>query len=227
MHYPHCPNPDKVALLRTGAHVRRRLAANPAAHKVAVDGAELWSLGKFLSDSDCDILTKIVDSAARPSAVLDHGYNEVWRTSYSGDVDPTDPFIKMVERRIDDLLGLPGEWGETIQGQRYEPGQEFKEHMDWFWTHAPYWKTEAKRGGQRAFTAMVFLNDVAAGGETHFPNIGVTITPERGALLIWNNAGPDGSLNQNTLHAGTKVTDGVKYIITKWYRSRPWNPHRA
>ena len=34
-------------------------------------------------------------------------------------------------------------------------GQEFKPHMDWFWTKAPYWKTEAKRGGQRAITAMI------------------------------------------------------------------------
>jgi len=24
------------------------------------------------------------------------------------------------------------------------------------------------------------------------------------------------------MHAGTPVTEGVKYIITKWYRVRPW-----
>ena len=39
MDYPPCPNPDKVALMRLGAHVRRRLAADPAVHKVPVDRA--------------------------------------------------------------------------------------------------------------------------------------------------------------------------------------------
>ncbi|HQN55147.1 MAG TPA: 2OG-Fe(II) oxygenase, partial [Novosphingobium sp.] len=123
---------------------------------------------------------------------------------------------------IDDLLGIPHEWGETIQGQRYEPGQEFREHMDWFWTKAKYWKDEARRGGQRGITAMAYLNDVEAGGATEFLNLGISIAPQRGALIVWNNAGIDGSLNQATLHAGRPVEAGVKYVITKWYRSRKW-----
>ena len=30
----------------------------------------------------------------------------------------------------------------------YEVGQEFKYHLDLFWTRADYWKDEAKRGGR-------------------------------------------------------------------------------
>ena len=220
--YADCPNPDKLALLRTGAHVRRRLDADPGAQKVPVDKAEIWAIANFIAPDECDRLIGLINRTAQPSAVLDHGNVGQWRSSYSGDVDPTDPFVQMIERRIDDLLGIPHEWGETFQGQRYQPGQEFKQHMDWFWTKAPYWKREAKRGGNRSFTAMAYLNDVEEGGTTDFINLGVSIPPQRGALIVWNNAAPDGALNQYTLHAGRPVVRGVKYVITKWYRTRKW-----
>jgi prolyl 4-hydroxylase len=52
--------------------------------------------------------------------------------------------------------------------------------------------------------------------------VGKTFQPETGKLLCWNNARPDGSVNPNTLHHGMKVRQGVKYVITKWYREREW-----
>ena len=33
---------------------------------------------------------------------------------------------------------------------------------------------------------------------------------------------PDGSVNPSTIHQGMKVRAGVKYVITKWFRERPW-----
>ena len=197
MYYPECPNPDKLALLRAGAQVRRRLEAEPNAYKVPVETAEIWSIPEFVSADECARLIAEVNRTAKPSDLLDQGYGHerAHRTSYSGDFNSDDPFVKMIERRIDDTLGLPHENGETIQGQRYDVGQEFRAHMDWFWTKAPYWKREEQQGGQRCFTAMLYLNDVEEGGETHFHNIGVTIAPQQGALIVWNNAGLDGSLN--------------------------------
>ena len=222
MQYPPSPNPDKAALARLGLQVRERLEADPGVYRVPVEAAEIWAVSDFLAPAECDEMITLIDRTAEPSRVLDHGYNQVWRSSYSGDVDRNDSFVKMIERRIDDLLGIPHENGETMQGQRYEPGQEFKPHMDWFWTKAPYWKEEAQRGGQRSVTAMIYLNDVEEGGTTDFPNIGVSIPPQRGALIVWNNACVDGSLNQATIHAGRPVIKGVKYVITKWYRTRKW-----
>lgn len=220
--YPPCPNPDKEALLRVGDMVRRRLGNDPYVERVPVQAAEIWAVPDFVSAAECEQLIAMIDRTAKPSKVLDHGYTQAWRTSYSGDVDRHDRFVQMIERRIDDLLGIPHEWGETMQGQRYLAGQEFREHMDWFWTKAPYWKTEARRGGQRSITAMVYLNAVEEGGETDFKNVGVSIPPQPGALIVWNNATPEGDLNAYTLHAGTPVIRGTKYVITKWYRTRTW-----
>lgn len=216
------PNPDKAALIRTGNAVRKRLSADSTIQRIPVNQAEIYAVSQFLSPAECEQLIAMIDGVAQPSRVFDHGYGANYRTSYSGDVVRDDPFVRMVERRIDDLLGIPHAFGETIQGQRYLPGQEFKPHMDWFFTKAAYWQEEARRGGQRCHTAMVYLNQVDEGGTTDFTRIGVSVPPQQGAMLLWNNFRADGTPNDDTMHAGTPVVRGVKYIITKWYRTRKW-----
>jgi prolyl 4-hydroxylase len=219
-------HPDRFALSRLGAKVRARLASNPAVYKFPVEKAEIWAVGDFLSARDCARMVELVDDVAQPSKTfeMDDGkvYGPRFRTSYSGDVDPWDPFIQRIQRRIDDLLGIDPSFGETVQGQRYEVGQEFRSHFDWFPPDAPYWPREMTRGGQRSFTTMAFLNDVEAGGTTDFTAIGLSIEPKPGVLLIWNNATPEGVPNKWTMHAGMPVLAGTKYIITKWYRTRKW-----
>lgn len=214
--------PDQDALRRVGTAVRARLAADPKVYKVPTDVAELFAVGDFLTQTECRRLVAMIDVVARPSKLYEGEYGEDFRTSYSGDLDRTDPFVRGIARRIDDLLGVNGETGEAIQGQRYLPGQQFKPHNDWFYPDQEYWPMERKNGGQRAWTAMAFLNEVEAGGETQFTEVGINIEPRPGVLLVWNNALPDGTPNEGTMHAGTPVEKGVKYVITRWYRTRRW-----
>jgi prolyl 4-hydroxylase len=218
-------NPDRAALVRVGNRVRARLASDPAMIRIPIEQAELFTMAGFLSPTECDRFTAMIDTVAKPSTLYSTSYDSGVRTSYSGDVDPTDLFVRMVTRRLDDLLGLDGSWGETVQGQRYEAGQEFKLHCDWFPTDSEYWAIESHQGGQRSWTAMVYLSDVEDGGATEFPYLDYSNWPQRGSLLVWNNISPDGEPNIMTLHAGNQVVRGTKYIITKWYRTRPWGVH--
>jgi prolyl 4-hydroxylase len=41
-------------------------------------------------------------------------------------------------------------------------------------------------------------------------------------MLIWNNMNPDGTPNELTIHEGMPVVEGVKYIVTKWFREGRW-----
>lgn len=214
--------PDQDALARIGAKVRARLDADPQVHKVPVTNAEIYTMGGFLDPGECFRLVAMIDGVAQPSTLYSDFSRQDYRTSYSANLDHWDSMVMMIQRRIDDLLGMPPENGETIQGQRYEPGQQYREHCDWFPTNAEHWKIERKRGGQRSWTAMIFLNDVEEGGHTEFPNLGAKVTPQRGAILIWNNATVEGVPNQYTLHAGRPPVKGTKHIITKWYRCRKW-----
>ena len=214
--------PDKDALARVGESVRKRLKADPQVYQVETDKAEIFAIGDFLSAEECKRLCTMIDLVAKPSTLHEQDYASGFRTSYSGDLDPSDSFVKSISRRIDDLLGIAPKCGEAIQGQRYLPGQQFKPHNDWFYTSEKYWELERKRGGQRCWTAMAFLNEVEEGGETHFTEVGIKIEPKPGVLLVWNNALPDGTPNEGTIHAGTPVQKGAKYVITKWYRTREW-----
>lgn len=216
------PNPDRKALARVGEQVRARLLADPGVYRVPCEAVEMFTISNFLDAGECGAMMALIDDVARPSTAYDHGFGTGYRTSYSGDVDQSHSLVQMIERRIDDCLGLDPAFGESVQGQRYAQGQEYRAHNDWFWPRTSYWKQERLHGGQRCWTAMIYLNEVEAGGETHFTRAHMSIPPQPGLLLMWNNAKPDGALNVDTMHAGEPVLQGTKYIITKWYRTRKW-----
>lgn len=217
------PNPDRKALARVGRLVRTRIAADPGVYRVPVEGGEIFAVADFMSPEECGQMIALIDAVARPSRLFEDVHIEHYRTSWSGDVDGTDSFVRMIERRLSDLIGLDLAWSESVQGQRYEPGQEYRDHCDWFDTTAAYWKEEVHRGGQRSWTAMVYLNAVESGGATEFRNLGISFDPQPGVLLLWNNATPEGAVNPQMLHAALPVDRGVKYVITKWFRTREWS----
>jgi prolyl 4-hydroxylase len=216
------PHVDRAALEKVGRSVRARLANDPAVWHAPVPNAEIAIVSDFLSAQECAQVMAMVDTVAQPSATYEADHDSSIRSSYSGDVDRYDPFVRMIERRIDDLLGMPSSYGETMQGQRYGVGQQFKAHYDWFATHTKYWEGERSKGGQRSWTAMIYLNDVEEGGQTVFERAGLNATPKQGMLLMWNNANVDGTPNHHVLHAALPVIRGTKYVITKWYRTRSW-----
>lgn len=211
-----------IARARTSNQITARLEANPALRKAKVELAQLYYHPGFLSDAECDRLIQLIDSDRRPSTLLSASDDPYFRTSESCDLDRWSPDVRPIDERMAALLGIPAEHGETMQGQRYAPGQQFRAHYDWFNENQDYWVAMKASGGQRTWTTMIYLNDVEEGGATWFPQAGVRVAPRRGLLLAWNNMKPDGSPNPGTLHEGTPVVKGVKYIITKWFREHPW-----
>ena len=76
--------------------------------------------------------------------------------------------------------------------------------------------------GQRAVTALVYLNDGYEGGETDFPELGWKYRGRKGdALLFWNLT-PQGEPEPRTLHAGLPPTSGEKWLYSKWIRQKPF-----
>jgi prolyl 4-hydroxylase len=210
---------------KIGRDVAARLDANPNAQPAMVGGARAYYYLDFLDAAECQVLIDLIDANRRPSTVLsdrtaqdDYGF----RTSDSCDLDRYAADVLRIDTKIADLLGIEPLKGETIQGQRYAPGQQFRAHHDYFHESQKYWEDMKRSGGQRTWTAMVYLNDVEEGGATWFPQAGLRVAPRRGLLLAWDNMNPDGTPNPLTLHEGMPVVRGVKYIVTKWFRERNW-----
>ena len=176
----------------------------------------------FLSDEECAGVIERIDAARTPSTIADANGDTAFRTSETCHLDGNDPLIATLNTRLAEFAGLDPAHGEPLQGQRYAVGQEFKAHTDYFEPggvdHARY----CSLSGNRTWTLMAYLNQPQAGGATRFVKLGKSFQPETGKLLCWNNRRPDGTVNGETLHQGMKVRAGAKYIITKWFRERPW-----
>ncbi|MCW2367016.1 prolyl 4-hydroxylase [Sphingobium sp. B7D2B] len=206
-----------------GVRVRQRLSRNPMISRVQTERAEMFLRHGLVTPKECTELIGKIDAGCKPSKLFS-GTESGYRTSSSCNLDIYDPLVVAVTKRIDALMGIEGDYGELLQGQRYYESQQYQLHCDYFPAKVHYWPAMRATGGQRCWTAMAYLCDVEAGGETQFPRLGVTIPPRTGTLLIWNNMTADGSPNYDTLHAALPVTKGAKYVVTRWYRERPWEP---
>jgi len=189
--------------------------------KVPNPKLDLFIMRDFLEPDLRAAIIEQIERQRRPSTIADDSGIANYRTSETCDLDRADPAAAEVDRRICSLLGLDPSLGEPIQGQRYAAGQEFRVHTDTFNPGGYDYYVHTAEGGQRTWTAMIYLNEPDDGGATRFKTIGKTVQPEAGKLLAWNNLLPDGSPNPATLHQGMKVRRGVKFIITKWFRERP------
>lgn len=204
------------------AGVAEQLRRAPGVQRVPSPELELFIARHFLAAGLAGRLIALIDLNRRPSTIADDIGQANYRTSETCDLDGTIPEVARVNSAICKLLGLPEDLGEPIQGQRYAPGQEFKPHTDTFEPMGPDYYEHCAERGNRSWTAMVYLNEPEDGGATRFKAINKIVQPETGKLLAWNNLLPDGRPNPATLHQGMKVRKGTKYILTKWFRERPW-----
>jgi len=206
-----------------GRRIADNLDATPRLWKLcssAKQPIQLYVCDQFLTGDACRGMCAKIDEGSYPSPLYDKEKHEGVRTSYSCNLNVHDPLVAGVEMRISNLLGMDGANGEPLQGQRYQEGQRFREHADFFYIDQPYWAEYEPHGGQRTWTAMIYLNEPGAGGATRFKLLDFEVEPKLGRVLIWNNMSIDGSPNPWTLHEGMPVESGTKYIVTKWYRER-------
>ncbi len=209
-------------LAEIGKATAARLKKQPGVQVVNGIGFDIYIRQGFLTPQECGGLIAMIDADRKPSELLSTDADPTFRTSESCDLDRWHPYVGAIDARVCHFMGMKERQGETLQGQRYAVGQQFKAHHDFFHTDQPYWPGERTRGGQRSWTAMIYLDEPAGGGETHFPNAGFKISPRTGMLLAWNNMNADGSPNPQSMHESLPVTAGIKNIVTKWYRERFW-----
>lgn len=198
------------------------LQAREGLQKLPSAKVELFQLRHFLTPELCRDLIALIEKDRRPSTIADSNGDGYFRTSETCDLDPEEQVVQKLEARLQALNGIDPRYGEPVQGQRYDVGQEFKAHTDYFTPGGVDYEKFCSVAGQRTWTFMVYLNAVEAGGATRFKAVGKTFRPESGKLVCWNNRRPDDSVNPSTLHHGMKVRKGAKYVITKWYREKPW-----
>lgn len=176
-----------------------------------------------LDPLECEYVIGIASGRVQRSLVHDPATGgpmlHPMRTSHSMTftADDDDFWLRQLQRRLAALTGMPFAQAEPLAVLRYARGEEYRPHRDYLRDPA---ELAADAPGQRLRTVFVYLSDVAAGGETDFPLLGVRIAPRRGRVVLFDNVGADGSPDPDTLHAGLPVERGRKWLATLWMRER-------
>ena len=137
------------------------------------------------------------------------------------------PALTALATRIADIVRLPPENCKTSKLLRYEGEQLFDVHFDGYNAEGTS-KDLLKRGGQRLFTTLCYLNDVESGGETAFPNLKVAIRPRLGRVLVFANTVPgNNTVHDDSAHVGFGPETGVKWVLSMWWRERYFHVPRV
>jgi len=179
--------------------------------------------GGLLSDEECDALVAMAaPRLARSLTVATKtGGEEVNADRTSNGMffqRGENELVQRIEARIARLVNWPEENGEGLQVLHYEPGTEYKPHYDYFDPNEPGTPTILKRGGQRVATVIMYLAEPEKGGGTIFPDVNLEVAPRRGNAVFFSYERPHPSTR--SLHGGSPVLAGEKWIATKWLRER-------
>jgi prolyl 4-hydroxylase len=210
------PEPD----LR-GAPTLLRLPGREVQVLLSLQRPRVLLFGGFLCGSECDALMNLARPRLARSQTVDHrsGGSEVnaARTSDGMFFERGEaPLIQRIEQRIAALLHWPVENGEGLQILRYRPGAQYRPHFDYVDPAQPGTAAVLQHGGQRVGTLIMYLQVPRGGGGTIFPDIGLEVMPVKGHALFFSYERPHESTG--TLHGGAPVTDGEKWVATKWLR---------
>lgn len=224
--------PDLPALPGSGMTDRPREVdwERAFAGKLPVEKTELaadplvYTCHNWLPVLGCRLLAAAAEPELRPSLTYDprtgQQIESPLRTSHSMAFMPwlVDPSIALIQRRLATFCGMQPWQCEVLGLLRYHPGQAYQLHYDAFGEDQSTVELLFQDGGQRIRTALVYLNDDYAGGETRLENLDLEVKGRAGDLLVFDNVDERGMRHPDSLHAGKAVEHGTKWLLSQWYR---------
>lgn len=188
--------------------------------KLGDNSFEAIIVDNVLNKDECEQIINLCKNRFRSShEYLTNKNDKTFRTSQTSSFF-SHPLMKSIDEKISKVLNLDDAYSETTQVQYYQKGQQFKPHTDYFTPNTKEFQRFAGKRGQRTYTVIAYLSDVDEGGDTIFTKMDINVKPKLGRLLVWNNQTDKGHVNPQSMHWGSPVVRGHKYILTKWYREK-------
>jgi prolyl 4-hydroxylase len=174
-------------------------------------------LPAFLTADEAAFLREAAEGRYRPTPVFSererrfvvHPYRDATAASFPVVLEW--PVVHAINRRIAFATGTEVAQGEPLQVLRYEPGQQYRPHLD----------AVPGLANQRTLTVLIALSDDFDGGATEFPEASLALRGRVGDAILFRNVDADGRPDRASLHAGAPVTSGVKLIASRWIRAAP------
>lgn len=201
-----------------------------------------FTIEDFFDKASAERMIKLAKPKLRPAEIMTQDSQkenvedlgvEV-RTCWETWLSPKDgPDLENVAQRSAALVRVPRELQADFRVLRYEPGQHFGAHTDYYepedFQEQPEVLNELQNGRNWLVTVYLYLSTVAKGGATYFPSSyggplpsdalkceGPAVKPRRGRALMFYSLHPNGRPNLSSMHGACKVEKGVKYTINIW-----------
>lgn len=186
----------------------------------------------FATREECAHLVNLIGPRlAAPTAYQRPGDNDAGEvTHFNGSGSPigslhTDPVVRMLECRVAELAAWSCDAIEPSSIIRYEPGQEYKPHVDFF-TDSQIRGNAVDRhdfGGQRIATFLLYLRAPEEGGETFYHGADLPVRGAPGMGVIHYNVTADGAVDPYSRHSGRAIVRGEKWVWRSALRARPFD----
>jgi hypothetical protein len=184
---------------------------------------------RFLPEWACEYVIGLAAPAIHRGLVVDRAGGESVSAERTNSVmnfglADSDVVLELINQRIAEATGLPAENAEGLGVLHYAPGQSYRPHADWIDPKNPSNAPQLAERGQRVRTFIVYLNDDFTDGETHFVHLDLKLKPARGGAIHFSNVDEAGAIEPLTIHAGLPPTQGEKWVISKWFRTKALRP---
>lgn len=200
---------------------------SPPPQRQIHDNPRVAAIREFLPPAFCTHLRELATPRLERAQVYDAQQSRLKRdpmrtnSNAALSVVDTDVLLQMVRARISCASGVEGRALEPPEVLHYAPGEQYRLHVDFFHPSVPHFAELIRNSGQRIKTCLVYLNEDYAGGETHFPELGIKFRGHSGEALLFENVGADGAGDMRTAHAGLPLASGIKWLFSQWIRDRP------
>jgi len=184
----------------------------------------------FLTPHECDMVRELSSRQGfDASKIEDRVADSSIRTSETCWLQPEKhDLIKTIYKRVRELpeIKMMGEdvRMEELQVVRYNQGDFYKSHYDQCHENRPYCQQQLKDfSGPRKWTILIYLNDDYDGGETEFVALNRKIKGKKGDALLFHSLTTDNTrVHPLSLHQGTPVLSGQKWISNIWIRHKQY-----
>jgi prolyl 4-hydroxylase len=215
---------DVAAATPNAKLIEQVLLWQPEALQTVQLGPHVRLLRTALEPFACLYLKTLAQPRLQPAMVLDPNTGARLRTNLRTNSfapigpESADLAVRLIECRLAELAGSELTRAEPISILRYGVGEEYKPHRDYLHDAKELY---SDRPGQRTRTVFAYLNAVEIGGETEFLHWNQRVSPELGALVMFDNVRADGQPEPDSVHAGLPVLAGEKWLASLWFRERP------
>ncbi len=177
------------------------------------DNYKIVEINNFLSDQECDDLIEYSKTQTLVKSKVLSEKGDVESDNRDSEQlwleDNKHYVVTKIATLSKKITQKPTNHMEYLQFLKYNKGGYFKEHYD----PEINYKSDTN---DRIYTIIIYLNDDFEGGETYFKNLNTTIKPKKGKAVIFKSLDKNGNILEKSLHQGSEVTSGIKYMCNKW-----------